>query len=78
MFKVILDYKSNHVTELKISYFDTILVTSAICILRPGSLFSASEFGNHALYQFQSIGGETEVGSYQPVLFMPMQLKNLV
>jgi splicing factor 3B subunit 3 len=49
-----------------------------MCILRPGFLFAASEFGNHALYQFQSIGGETEVGSYQPVLFMPRQVRNLV
>ncbi|KAL0361880.1 UNVERIFIED_CONTAM: Spliceosome-associated protein A [Sesamum radiatum] len=56
---------------------------------RSGFLFAASEFGNHALYQFQAIGDdpdveassatlmETEEG-FQPVFFQPRKLKNLV
>ncbi|GKA93588.1 spliceosome-associated protein 130 A, partial [Tanacetum coccineum] len=54
-----------------------------------GFLFAASEFGNHALYQFQAIGTNPDVESssstsmktdegFQPVLFKPRGLKNLV
>ena len=90
VFKVTLDYdKEDKVTELKIKYFDTIPVTSAMCVLKSGFLFAASEFGNHSLYQFQSIGEDPEVESssatlveteegYQPLFFMPRKLKNLV
>ncbi|KAG0471556.1 hypothetical protein HPP92_016102 [Vanilla planifolia] len=94
IFKVTLEHKRDeqdrvHVTELKIKYFDTIPVTSAMCVLKTGFLFAASEFGNHALYQFQAIGDgddveassatlmETEEG-FQPVFFQPRGLKNLV
>ncbi|CAN1257725.1 Spliceosome-associated protein 130 B [Linum perenne] len=60
-----------------------------MCVLKSGFLFAASEFGNHALYQFQAIGEdpdveassatlmETEEG-FQPVFFQPRGLKNLV
>lgn len=41
------------VVELKVKYFDTLPACSSICVLRTGFLFAASEFGNHALYQFQ-------------------------
>ncbi|PKA61181.1 DNA damage-binding protein 1b [Apostasia shenzhenica] len=94
IFKVTLEHKREeqdrvHVTELKIKYFDTIPVTSAMCVLKTGFLFAASELGNHALYQFQAIGDgddveassatlmETEEG-FQPVFFQPRGLKNLV
>ncbi|KAI8539899.1 hypothetical protein RHMOL_Rhmol09G0218500 [Rhododendron molle] len=89
IFKVTLDHDSHHVKELKIKYFDTIPVTSSLCILKSVFLFAASEFGNHALYQFQEIGDEPDVESssatlmetedgYQPVFFQPRRLKNLV
>lgn len=63
-------------------YFDTVPVTSAICVLRSGFLFAASEFGNHALYQFRDIGRDADVESSsaalmeteegcQPVFFQP-------
>jgi splicing factor 3B subunit 3 len=39
---------------VKIKYFDTIPVCVSICVLKTGFLFAASEFGNHALYQFQA------------------------
>ncbi|KAK8930677.1 DNA damage-binding protein 1b [Platanthera zijinensis] len=94
IFKVTLDHKRDeqeriHVMELKIKYFDTIPVTAAMCVLKTGFLFAASEFGNHALYQFQAIGDgddveassstlmETDEG-FQPVFFQPRGLKNLV
>lgn len=44
------------VTELKIKYFDTVPPCTSVCVLRTGFLFAASEFGNHALYQFQVSG----------------------
>ena len=39
--------------ELIVKYFDTIPPCTSICVLKTGFLFAASEFGNHALYQFQ-------------------------
>lgn len=90
IFKVTLEYDGNDlVTELKIRYFDTIPVTSAMCVLKSGFLFAGSEFGNHALYQFQGIGDEADVESssanlmeteegFQHVFFHPRKLKNLV
>ncbi|KAJ6801697.1 splicing factor 3B subunit 3-like [Iris pallida] len=89
IFKVTLEHEGDRISELKIKYFDTIPVTSAMCVLKTGFLFAASEFGNHALYQFQAIGDgedveassltlmETEEG-FQPVFFQPRGLKNLV
>ncbi|PAN03925.1 hypothetical protein PAHAL_1G029300 [Panicum hallii] len=89
IFKVDLEHSGDTVTELRIKYFDTIPVTSAICVLRSGFLFAASEFGNHALYQFRDIGRDADVESssatlmeteegFQPVFFQPRALKNLM
>ncbi|CAI0443006.1 unnamed protein product [Linum tenue] len=89
IFKVTLEHENDKVSEIKIKYFDTIPVTASMCVLKSGFLFAASEFGNHALYQFQAIGEdpdveassatlmETEEG-FQPVFFQPRGLKNLV
>lgn len=79
---------SETVTEVKIQYFDTIPPCVSICVLKTGFLFAASEFGNHALYQFQGIGDDDDVESssatlveteegYQPVFFDPRPLVNL-
>ncbi|KAE8717986.1 Splicing factor 3B subunit 3 [Hibiscus syriacus] len=89
IFKVTLEHGNDGVTELKIKYFDTIPVTASMCVLKTGFLFAASEFGNHALYQFQAIGDDPDVESssstlmeteegFQPVFFQPRGLKNLV
>ncbi|GKE49436.1 splicing factor 3B subunit 3-like protein, partial [Tanacetum coccineum] len=90
VFKVTLDHNNDRVTELKIKYFDTIPTSSALCVMKSdGFLFAASEFGNHALYQFQAIGTNPDVESssstlmktdegFQPVLFKYRGLKNLV
>ncbi|KAK3409052.1 spliceosome-associated protein 130 A [Eucalyptus grandis] len=89
IFKATLEHDGEHVQELKIKYFDTIPVTSSMCVLKSGFLFAASEFGNHALYQFQAIGEEADVEAssatlmeteegFQPVFFQPRGLKNLV
>ncbi|KAK1311917.1 hypothetical protein QJS10_CPA07g00290 [Acorus calamus] len=89
VFKAVLVHKDDQVTELKIKYFDTIPVTSAMCVMKTGFLFAASEFGNHALYQFQAIGDSEDVEAssamlnesdevFVPVFFKPRGLKNLV
>ncbi|KAK9154221.1 hypothetical protein Sjap_001701 [Stephania japonica] len=89
VFKVTLEHDNDHVTELKVKYFDTMPVTAAMCVLKTGFLFAASEFGNHALYQFKAIGDDVDVESssatlmetdegFQPVFFQPRGLKNLV
>ncbi|CAN6471238.1 unnamed protein product [Victoria cruziana] len=88
IFKVTLVHQNDQVSELKIKYFDTIPVTTSMCLLRSGFLFAASEFGNHALYQFKAIGEDPDVESssatlmeteegFQPVFFQPRGLKNL-
>ncbi|KAL8162187.1 hypothetical protein V2J09_013676 [Rumex salicifolius] len=89
IFKVTLEHDNDRVTELRIKYFDTIPVTSSMCVLKSGFLFAASEFGNHALYQFQAIGDDPDIEAssatlmetdegFQPVFFQPRGLKNLV
>lgn len=52
IYKVTMSYEGETVKELKVKYFDTIPPCIAICVLKTGFLFAASEFGNHALYQF--------------------------
>lgn len=44
--------------SLRIKYFDTIPISNSINILKSGYLFSASEYGNHQLYQFQKLGDD--------------------
>ncbi|KAI4351142.1 hypothetical protein L6164_005525 [Bauhinia variegata] len=89
IFKVTLEHNGDSVSELKIKYFDTIPVTASMCVLKSGFLFAASEFGNHALYQFKAIGDDADVEAssatlmeteegFQPVFFQPRKLKNLV
>uniref|UniRef100_A0A803M5Z5 Splicing factor 3B subunit 3 n=1 Tax=Chenopodium quinoa TaxID=63459 RepID=A0A803M5Z5_CHEQI len=91
VFKVTLECGNEGVSELKIKYFDTIPVTCSMCVIKPGYLFAASEFGDHALYQFLDIGDEPDVESssarmteleteegFRPVFFQPRRLKNLV
>jgi splicing factor 3B subunit 3 len=77
------------VTELKVKYFDTIPPCSAMCILKTGFLFAASESGDHGFYEFLDMGeddGLNEASSktvvrdeegFRPVFFEPQPLKNL-
>lgn len=37
---------SSQVTEIRLKYFDTVPVAAAMCVLKTGFLFVASEFGN--------------------------------
>uniref|UniRef100_A0A667XXX1 Splicing factor 3B subunit 3 n=1 Tax=Myripristis murdjan TaxID=586833 RepID=A0A667XXX1_9TELE len=87
IFKVTLETDEEMVTEIRMKYFDTIPVATAMCVLKTGFLFVASEFGNHYLYQIAHLGDdddEPEFSSAMPLeegdtfFFQPRPLKNLV
>ena len=77
------------VTELKVKYFDTIPVCTALCILKTGFLFAASEAGDHGFYEFLGLGDDDDgveasslstertADGFAPVFFDPQLLKNL-
>jgi len=50
VFKVTLEADGDLVTEMRIKYFDTLPVANALCILKTGFLFTASEFGNQFVF----------------------------
>mmetsp|Transcript_24270 Transcript_24270/g.47531 ORF Transcript_24270/g.47531 Transcript_24270/m.47531 type:complete len:1062 (+) Transcript_24270:1-3186(+) len=56
IYKITLEYEEDDVADMHIKYFDTIPVAASICVLRTGFLFSASEYGDHYLFQIQGIG----------------------
>ena len=87
IFKVTLETDEDMVTEIKLKYFDTVPVASAMNVLKTGFLFVASEFGNHYLYQIAHLGDdddEHEFSSAMPLeegdtfFFAPRPLRNLV
>jgi len=81
LYKVDISYKGGETTGIKVTYFDTVPVGSAISVMKNGCLFVAAEAGDHFLYQFHSIGEEeesmTQVADDGTPLFRPRQLKNL-
>uniref|UniRef100_A0A914WK62 Splicing factor 3b subunit 3 n=1 Tax=Plectus sambesii TaxID=2011161 RepID=A0A914WK62_9BILA len=86
IFKITLETDEDIVTEMKIKYFDTVPPANAMCILKTGFLFIASEFGNHYLYQIARLGDdddEPEFSSRMPLeegetfFFAPRPLQNL-
>lgn len=46
IFKVTLETDEDMVTEIKLKYFDTVPVATAMCVMKTGFLFVAAEFGN--------------------------------
>uniref|UniRef100_A0A673M947 Splicing factor 3B subunit 3 n=1 Tax=Sinocyclocheilus rhinocerous TaxID=307959 RepID=A0A673M947_9TELE len=87
IFKVTLETDEEMVTEIRMKYFDTIPVSTAMCVLKTGFLLVATEFGNHYLYQIAHLGDdddEPEFSSAMPLeegdtfFFQPRPLKNLV
>lgn len=66
LYKVIFEYDPNNskiVTNIIVTVFDTIPVANNLCITKTGLLFTASEFSNHSLFQFQGIGDPNAVRS---------------
>lgn len=88
IFKVTLESSADDVvSEIKLKYFDTVPPATAMCVLKTGFLFVASDFGNHYLYQIAHLGDdddEPEFSSAMPLeegdtfFFAPRTLKNLV
>eukprot|EP01083_Nonionella_stella_P084837 234909_1 len=82
IYKVTLSYVGDEVHDIHIKYFDSCPVSTAMCVLKTGYLFLASEFGNHYLFTFKGIGdnddtAETDRTTTEDVYFTPRQLKNL-
>jgi hypothetical protein len=70
IYKVTLAYEGESVSEVKVKVFDTIPPCVSICVLKTGFLFAASEFGNHALYQFVGTGGWPLGGACHSALYI--------
>jgi len=60
IYKVTVVYAGTLVSEIIVRYFDSIPPSVALVILKTGFLFSASEAGNHNLYQFQGVGDDAD------------------
>jgi splicing factor 3B subunit 3 len=56
LYKISLNYSGNTVQEVKVQFFDTLPVANSLCITKTGLLLTSSEFSNHYLFQFLSIG----------------------
>lgn len=52
VYKATLQHTGDRATVLSVKYFDTLPPAASLAVLKTGFLFAASEFGNHALYQF--------------------------
>lgn len=77
-----LSYLGDEVHDVHVKYFDSCPPSTAMCVLKTGYLFLASEFGNHHLFTFKGIGdndetAETDRNTTDDVFFSPRKLKNL-
>ena len=61
IYKVTLDISPSEPKVVKnviVTVFDSVQVATNLCITKTGLLFVASEFGNHALFQFHGLGDD--------------------
>ncbi|KAL1899726.1 pre-mRNA-splicing factor rse1 [Ceratocystis pirilliformis] len=97
LFKVTLDMvedaegnATGEVKRIKIKYFDTIPLSTSLCILKSGYLFAATQSGNHQFYQFEKLGDDDNElefssdsfptdpkASYEAVYFNVRPLENM-
>ncbi|KAI8905226.1 CPSF A subunit region-domain-containing protein [Gorgonomyces haynaldii] len=61
------------VNALEIKYFDSLPVAIQMVLLKSGFLFLAAEFGNHVLYQIESLGEDDP----EDKIFVPHALQNV-
>jgi len=55
------NWQEDSVSEINIKYLDTLpYAASAMCVLRSGFLFVASEFGDHHFYQFRGLSDDND------------------
>jgi Mono-functional DNA-alkylating methyl methanesulfonate N-term len=72
LYKITIEHEEEEVKALKIKYFDTVPIASALCILKSGFLFVASEFGNQCVVLFLiSAGPITLSFSTQTIVSVP-------
>jgi splicing factor 3B subunit 3 len=83
LFRVTLVLEEQRVKDLQIRYFDTVPTAAALCVMRAGFLFTASEFGNHYLFLISGVGDDEPLLSSSLMApsdaprFVPRALKNL-
>ncbi|PRP81374.1 hypothetical protein PROFUN_11061 [Planoprotostelium fungivorum] len=78
LIKLSLTVNGAEVTGINMTYFDTIPPSNSINMLKNGSLFSASEFGNHYLYSLAEIGDNQDISDPMEVrYFKPRKLQYL-
>ncbi|GLG92316.1 Splicing factor 3B subunit 3 [Gryllus bimaculatus] len=87
IFKITLETDGYVVREIRLKYFDTVPVATAMCVLKTGFLFVATEFGNHYLYQIVHLGDDDDEPEFSSAMqleegdtffFAPRHLRNLV
>ena len=49
LFKVTLDHEDGAVERIRVKYFDTVPISTSLCILKSGFLFVAAETGNQCV-----------------------------
>lgn len=50
LFKLTIEHEGEDVKSINIKYFDTVPVSTSLCILKSGYLFAASEFSDQSVY----------------------------
>jgi splicing factor 3B subunit 3 len=76
------------VQALKLKYFETLPVSTSLCLLKSGFLFLAAQQGDHLLYQIENLGDDDdeqpefstldfEMSKHPDLSFYPRPLRNL-
>jgi len=60
LFKLQMDMQNGCVRKMRIKYFDTVPVTTSICILRSGFVYLACESGDRLIYELETLGEDTD------------------
>lgn len=78
LLKVELVWKEETVSEVRVKYLDTLPNAAvALCVMRTGFLFAASEFGDHHFYQIQGLGDDEDpVGGFSTSAIGEMDRKS--
>jgi len=81
LYRVTVKHNRETVDEVIVTYFDTIPVCSAMCVMKMGFLFAACENTHQVLYQITSIGSDDDIKEIEVdgdfAYFTPRALRNL-
>lgn len=86
LFKLSLHFTNKEVHSITMQYFDSVPLSSSLCILRKGYLFVPCEKGNHLLFKFKSVGQDEKdpivtdsTMAYDDFkLFLPRRLRYII